>query len=186
MMLAHYHGQTINYSEIGKSLMISDNTVRNYIDILVGTFMIRLLPAWFENIAKRQVKSPKLYFKDSGILNILAGITSHESLMTNPKLGAFWEGYALEEIIRFLNVQSEECYFWATQAAAELDLLIIKDGKRLGFEFKHADAPRTTRSMHSAINDLALDKLYIIYPGKERFSLTEKIILCGLTKFIES
>lgn len=186
IMLAHYHGQTINFSEIARSLMISDNTVRKYLDILVGTFMIRILLPWFENIAKRQVKSPKMYFRDSGIFHALLGLSTKEQLETYPKLGASWEGFALEEIIRFLQGSQEEFFFWATQADAELDLLLFTKGKRLGFEFKYTDAPKTTKSMHSALNDLALDRLFIIYPGDQVFPLTEKITACGLISFIRN
>lgn len=179
-MLAHYHGQTINFSEIARSLMISDNTVRRYIDILEGTFMVRVLMPWFENISKRQVKSPKIYLRDSGILNSLLSISDKEQLETNPRLGAFWEGFALEEIIRYLGIDSQEAFFWATQADAELDLFVFKNGKRLGFEFKYADAPRTTKSMHSALRDLNLDKLFIIYPGDKTFPVAEKITVASL------
>lgn len=186
IMLAHYHGQTINFSEIARSLMISDKTVRRYLDILVGTFMIRILQPWFENIAKRQVKSPKLYFRDSGILHTLLGLNAKSQLETYPRLGASWEGFALEEIIRFLGVSQEEAFFWATQADAELDLLLFKGGKRLGFEFKYTDAPKTTKSMHSALKDLALDHLFIIYPGDQMFPLAETITASGLTAFMRS
>lgn len=186
IMLAHYHGQTINFSEIARSLMISDNTVRRYLDILAGTFMIRVLSPWFENISKRQVKAPKIYFRDSGILNALIGITSKEQLQTHPKLGAFWEGFALEEVILFLGATSEESFFWATQADAELDLFIIKNGKRLGFEFKYSDAPKTTKSMHFVLKDLKLDQLFVIYPGDKTFPLTENILACGLISFVNN
>lgn len=186
IMLAHYHGQTINFSEIARSLMISDKTVRRYLDILVGTFMIRILQPWFENIAKRQVKSPKLYFRDSGILHTLLGLNAKSQLETYPRLGASWEGFALEEIIRFLGVSQEEAFFWATQADAELDLLLFKGGKRLGFEFKYTDAPKTTKSMHSALKDLALDHLFIIYPGDQMFPLAETITAFGLAAFMRS
>lgn len=180
LMLAHYHGQIFNASELGKSLEVSDHTVRRYLDILAGTFMVRILPPWFENLQKRQVKSPKIYFRDSGILHALVGIKDMQELQRYPRLGSFWEGYALEEVIRTLNAQQGEYYFWATQADAELDLLIIKDGKRLGFEFKYADAPKTTKSMHIALHDLELDKLIVVYPGNKVFPITEKISACGL------
>ena len=183
-MLAHYHGQTVNYSEIAKSLMLSDATIKKYIDILVGTFMIRILSPWFENISKRQVKSPKLYFRDTGILYALLGIASKEQRDTHPKLGAFWEGFALEEIIRALSFKTDEFFFWSTQAHAELDLLVMYHGKRYGFEFKYSDAPKTTKSMHSALQDLSLDKLIIIYPGNLSYALTEKIIVCGLDEYV--
>ena len=180
LMLSHYHGQVFNASEIGKSLGISHHTARKYLDILTGTFMVRILVPWFENIDKRQVKSPKIYFRDSGILNTLVGITDEKELYNWPRLGTFWEGFALEEIIRTLQAQPEECYFWATQAEAELDLLIIKNGKRIGFEFKYADRPGTTKSMHSALKDLSLHGLIIVHPGSEIFPITDTIIVCGL------
>ena len=185
-MLAHYHGQTLNYSEIARSLMISDNTVRRYVDILAGTFMVRVLLPWFENISKRQVKSPKIYLRDSGILNSLLGISSRDQLETNPKLGAFWEGFALEQIISFLNVDTESAFFWSTHADAELDLLIFKDGKRLGFEFKYSDAPKATRSMHSALKDLKLEHLYVVYPGNKTFPIAEKITVVSLDDLVNN
>lgn len=180
LMLAHYHGQIFNASELGRSLGISDHSVRRYLDILAGTFMMRILYPWFENLQKRQVKSPKIYFRDSGILNALLGISDREHLQTFPRLGSFWEGFALEEIIHFIDAKSEECFFWATQADAELDLFIIKNGKRLGFEFKYVDSPKITKSMHIAYQDLALDKLFVVYPGKESFPLSENITALGL------
>lgn len=190
LMLAHYHGQIFNASELGNSLAISSHMVRKYLDILAGTFMVRILLPWFENIQKRQVKSPKIYFRDSGILNALLSIESHNQLNINPRLGAFWEGFALEEIIRIFRLTTQECYFWATQAAAELDLFIISRGARLGFEFKYTDAPKSSKSMAIALEDLKLDYLFVIYPGNEIFPLTEKIIACGLNtlatnKFVE-
>lgn len=180
LMLAHYHGQIFNASELGKSLAISDHTVRRYLDILAGTFMMRILPPWFENLNKRQVKAPKIYFRDSGLLNALLGIQDDTQLRTYPKLGSFWEGFALEEVIRFYQADPEECYFWATQTGAELDLFIVKGGKRLGFEFKYTDTPKVTKSMLIAQHDLKLDHLYVIYPGEHRFSLSENITAVGL------
>ncbi len=180
LMLSHYHGQVFNASEIGKSLGISNHTARRYLDILTGTFMVRILVPWYENIDKRQVKSPKIYFRDSGILNTLVGISNEKELYNWPRLGTFWEGFALEEVIRILEAQPEECYFWATQAEAELDLLIIKNGKRIGFEFKYADRPATTKSMHTALKDLSLHSLVVVHPGSEIFPITNNIIVCGL------
>ncbi len=180
LMLVHYHGQTLNVSELGRSLGISDHIIRKYVDILVGTFMVRSLEPWFENLKKRQVKAPKIYFRDSGILYSLIGIDDNEQLQIHPKLGAFWEGFALEEIIRTLQASPEECYFWATHADAELDLLIIKNGKRLGFEFKYVDAPKVTKSMRIALEDLKLDHLFIIYPGDKTFLADHKIDGVGL------
>ena len=184
MMLTHYHGQTFNSSEIARSLGVSDQTVRRYLDILVGTFMMRELIPWTENIQKRQVRSPKIYFRDSGILHALLNIHNATDLDVFPRLGAFWEGFALEEIIKFYELRSEECFFWGTQADAELDLFVMQHGKRLGFEFKYADVPKTTKSMHIALQDLKLDHLTIIYPGKETFALTDKITAYGLDTIV--
>jgi len=180
LMLVHYHGQIFNTSEIGRSLGISDHQVRKYLDILVGTFMVRELIPWFENLSKRQVKSPKIYFRDSGILYALIELTTQEQLHQHPRLGAFWEGFALEEIIAASKASAEECYFWATQAHAELDLLIMKNNKRIGFELKYTDAPKITKSMTIALNDLQLDHLIVVYPGKTDFPLSENISVYGL------
>lgn len=180
LMLAHYHGQIFNASEIGRSLGISDHTVKRYLDLLAGTFMIRILPPWFENISKRQVKSPKIYFRDSGILHALIGIYNNEELRSYPRLGSFWEGFALEEVVQTLNATQGECYFWSTQADAELDLFVYKYGKRIGFEFKYADAPKITKSMHVALQDLKLDHLCVVYPGSKVFPLADKITAYGL------
>lgn len=179
LMLAHYHGQIFNASEIGRSLGVSDHSVRKYLDILSGTFMVRILAPWFENLEKRQIKSPKIYFRDSGILHALMGIKDNRDLDNHPKLGAFWEGFALEEVIRKFHALPEECYFWGTQSGAELDLLLIKNGKRLGFEFKYTEAPKITASMRIACQDLKLDHLYVVYPGKKSFPMNEQITGCG-------
>ncbi|MDF3047892.1 MAG: putative superfamily ATPase [Candidatus Midichloriaceae bacterium] len=181
-MLAHYHGQTFNASEIANSLGINHKTARRYLDILHGTFMIRQLRPWFENIGKRQVKSPKVYFRDSGIFHVFLGINNYDQLTTHPKLGASWEGFALEEVIRRLNPDPDDCYFWATSNEAELDLMILKDGRRLGFEFKYSTIPKITKSMKIALTDLKLDKLTIIIPGSENFALTPQIQVSGLEK----
>ncbi len=185
LMLAHYHGQTFNASEISRSLGVSDHTVRRYLDVLAGTFMIRELSPWFENIKKRQVRSPKIYFRDSGILHALLNLKDATELDTYPRLGAFWEGFALEEVVRVYDASPEESFFWATHADAELDLFIIKHGKRLGFEFKYTDVPRTTKSMQIALADLKLDHLTVVYPGKETFQLSEKITAQGLESLID-
>lgn len=180
LMLGHYHGQIFNASELSKSLAISDHMVRKYLDVLAGTFMVRIVPAWFENLQKRQVKSPKIYFRDSGILHALLGITDEAQLQGYPKLGSFWEGFALEEIVRTVEALQGEYYFWSTQSHAELDLLIIKNNKRMGFECKYTDAPKITKSMHIALHDLSLDHLIVMYPGKEIFAMDNKITACGL------
>lgn len=180
LMLAHYHGQIFNASEIGRSLGVSDHTVRKYLDILTGTFMVRELLPWFENLSKRQVKSPKIYFRDSGIFNALLELSAHDQLYRHPRLGAFWEGFALEEIIAASDASAQQCYFWATQANAELDLLIMKNNKRIGFELKYMDAPKITKSMHIALDDLKLDRLIVVYPGKTDFPLSDNIMVYGL------
>lgn len=184
LMLTHYHGNVFNASELGRSLGLSHNTIRNYLDILSGTFMVRQLTPWFENINKRQVKSPKIYFRDSGIFNALAGISNKATLLTHPKLGAAWEGFALEEIIRHTQARPEECFFWATHAHAELDLLIIKRGQRWGFEIKYSDAPKLSKSMQVAIETLKLDKLFVVYPGSHRYPIGKNIHVIGLTEFL--
>lgn len=184
MMLTHYHGNEINFSDIGKSLAISDTTVKRYIDILSGTFMVRTLKPWIENIKKREVKTPKLYFRDTGIFHALLGISSHQELLIHPKLGASWEGFALEEVIRFHQADSEECYFWGIHSQAELDLLIIKDGKKMGFEFKHSSGPKLTKSMQIAQEALNLSSLTIIYPGDKSYPLSETINCIGLTHYL--
>lgn len=180
LMLAHYHGQVFNASELARSFGVSNHTIRRYLDILIGTFMVRMLTPWFENLGKRQVKTPKIYFRDSGILNALIGIHSEHDLEFHPRLGSFWEGFALEEVILQLRAEPEECFFWAKPSGAELDLLIIKNGRRLGFEFKYADYPKVTSSMHTCLIELKLDHLYVIFPGKESFLLSEKITAQGL------
>lgn len=184
MMLAHNHGNMLNYSEIGGSLGITHHTVRRYTEILAGTFMVRILEPWFENIGKRQVKTPKIYIRDSGLLHTLLGIKTSQDLQVYPRLGASWEGFALEEIIKINHAQSEECFFWSIQSGAELDLLIIKNGKRIGFEFKHMDAPTLTKSMIIALQDLQLDHLYVIYPQKISYPLDNKISVQGLESVV--
>lgn len=184
MMLAHYHGQLMNASEIGNALSISHHTVQKYLDILSGTFMVRQLHPWYENIAKRQVKTKKIYFRDSGIFHTLLNISDHAALLTTPKIGASWEGFALEAIIRHLHVDAQDCYFWAAHGAAELDLLIVKGDQRLGFEFKFSKTPQITRSMQQALTDLKLSKLTIIYPGEHLIRLSPNITCIGLKSFL--
>lgn len=179
MMLCFYHGQSFNASELAKSLMLSNKTISSYLDILAGTFMVRVLQPWFENIKKRQVKTPKIYFRDSGIFNALSSIHSLQELARTPKIGPLWEGFALEQVITCLQIPSEDCYFWSTSNEAELDLLVFKNGKRIGFEFKYSDHPKTTKSMHIALQDLKLDHLYIIFPGVIMFDIDENITACG-------
>lgn len=172
-MLAHFHGQTWNASELGRSMGLNDKTVRSYLDILTSTFMIRQLQPWHENIGKRQVKAPKIYFRDSGLLHSLLNIPDYHSLTGNPRLGASWEGFAMEQLLQ--AIQPTEAYFWSTYSGAEIDLLFFKDGKRYGAEFKFSEAPKITRSMHIAMNDLSLDQLWVIYPGQEEYPVSDNI-----------
>jgi predicted AAA+ superfamily ATPase len=174
-MLAHYHGQTWNSSEFARSFGVSDKTVCHYLDILSETFMVRSLRPWHENLAKRQVKSPKVYFRDSGILHQLCGIEDDTQLQTHPRCGASWEGFALEQTIQALGASDEQCYFWATHQGAELDLLIVRGRRREGFEFKYSQSPGLTPSMRLAMRDLKLDRLYAVHAGSERYLLGQGI-----------
>jgi uncharacterized protein len=177
-MLAHYHGQIWNASEIGRSMGLSDKTVRAYLDILTGTYMIRQLQPWFENTGKRQVKSPKIYLRDTGLLHSLLEITDLQNLLGNPKLGASWEGFALELTLQI--IQPNTSYFWGTHSGAELDLLIPYGGKHHGFEIKFNEAPTITRSMKVALEELNLDHLWIIYPGNKEYPVSENITVLPL------
>ena len=185
-MLAHYHGNILNASELGRSFGSADTTIRRYLDILSGTFMVRQLQPWHANINKRQVKSPKIYFRDTGLFHTLLRIKSWSELQRNVKLGASWEGFALEEIIRVHHVKPHDCYFWQTHAGAELDLLLLMDNKKIGFEFKYTDAPKTSKSMHVCLEDLGLDHLNVIYPGTVDYKLSEKISVYSLKNWIEA
>jgi predicted AAA+ superfamily ATPase len=148
--------------------------------------MMRILSPWHANISKRQVKSPKVYFRDSGLLHYVIGTESAPTLRMHPKVGLSWEGFALEEICRFYETDSQDCYFWSSHNEAELDLLILKNGKKIGFEFKYQDAPKLTPSMRIAWNDLELDELYVIYPGNRDYALTENIRVMNLMNFVSS
>jgi len=172
-MIAHYHGQVWNGAQLARSLGTSENTARRYLDILAGAYMIRALPPWFENLRKRQVKAPKIYLRDSGLLHAFLQLTTAPDLQSHPKLGASWEGFALEQVIGALG--SRDAYFWATHGGAELDLLVRIADKHYGFEFKYADAPGASRSMHVAIEDLRLEHLWVVYPGQQEYSLDDKI-----------
>jgi len=182
-MLAHYHGQVWNAAEPARSLGIGETSVRRYLDLLEGVYMVRQLRPWHENLKKRQVKSPKVYIRDSGLLHQLLGIRTQPELLSHPKCGASWEGYVIEEIIS--SVQPDAVYFWATHAGAELDLLLFKDGRRFGVEIKRADAPRLTPSMRTALEDLRLDRLVVIYPGERRYTLAEQVEVVPLMDLLE-
>lgn len=174
-MLAHYHGQIWNYSEFARSFGVADTTVRHYLDTLTATFVIRQLPPWHENISKRQVKAQKVYVADSGLLHVLLNIRTIDDLQKNPKVGASWEGFVIEQIIRQVGASIEECFFWATHGGAELDLLIVRGRKRHGFEIKFTSSPRITASMNSALADLGLTDITVVHAGDKTFSLGDKI-----------
>lgn len=172
-MLAHYHGQIWSAAPSAQSMGVSEPTIRRYLDTLTQTLMIRQLQPWHENLGKRQVKAPKIYFRDTGLLHSLMGIKTLAQLLAHPQSGASWEGFALEQVLRI--AQPDQAYFWATHQGAELDLLMFKGGQRVGVEFKRADAPRVTTSMRIAMSDLKLDALYVVYPGLHRYKLADRV-----------
>lgn len=182
-MLAHYHGQVWNAAPPARSLGVSEPTVRRYLDLLEGVFMVRQLQPWHVNLKKRQVKAPKIYLRDSGLLHHLLGIRSEGDLLAHPVCGASWEGYVIEEALS--AIQPDEAYFWATHNGAELDLLLIKNGKRIGLECKRADAPRITPSIRIAMTDLELDRLLVVYPGARRYPLAEGVEALPLNNLIQ-
>jgi uncharacterized protein len=184
-MLAHYHGQTWNAAELARSMDVSPTAVNHYRDLLAGTFMVRVLQPWFENLGKRLIKAPKVYLRDSGILHHLLGIEQMLDLRMHPRYGASWEGFALEQTL--ITHGERDAYFYGTQSGAELDLLLLRRTRRFGFEYKCTDAPKITKSMHTAISDLGLKHLWVVYPGSLSFPLSEKITalpLRDLTKIV--
>lgn len=183
-MVAHYHGQIWSGSELARALSVSEPTVRRYLDLMSDVFMLRQLPPWFENLGKRQVKAPKVYVRDSGLLHALLGIPNRRDLEFHPKVGASWEGYAVEEVLK--SFQPDEAYYWATHNGAELDLLLFKDGRRIGIECKRVDAPVLTPSMRIALTDLKLDHLCVLYPGDKTYSLAKRVEVIPLAKFVKA
>jgi predicted AAA+ superfamily ATPase len=181
-MVAHYHGQTWNAAELARALALNESTVRRYLDLMTGVFMVRQLPPWFENLGKRQVKAPKVYVRDSGLLHALLGVTTAHDLEHHPKVGASWEGYAIEEVLKALR--PDDAYYWATYNDAEVDLVLFKDGKRIGVECKRMDAPKLTPSMRIALTDLRLDRLLIVYPGEHRYALGDRVEVVPLTQLV--
>ena len=177
-MLAHYHGGIWNAADPARSLGLSQPTVRRYLDLLSDLFIIRQLAPWHENLKKRQIKSPKIYVRDSGLLHQLIGITTEKDLLSHPKSGSSWEDYAIEEVPRV--ARPSEAYFWATHTGAELDLLLMMKGRRIGVEVKRQDAPRLTPSMRSAMNDLRLDQLTVLYPGNAAYDLADLVRVAPL------
>lgn len=174
-MLSHYHGQVLNLSELGRAFGISDATVRRYLDILEGTFMIRLLAPWHANTGKRLVKAPKLYLRDSGLFHTLQDIATFDQLESHPKLGASWEGYVLDEALRVLGLRTEEAAFYRTHAGTETDLVWSRGGKVYGLEVKYGDAPRLTPSMRHSLEDLGLEHLWVVYPGDTSWALAPRV-----------
>jgi predicted AAA+ superfamily ATPase len=172
-LVAPYPGQAWNGAEFARSLGSSEPTARRYLDILAGAYMVRILPPWFENLGKRQVKAPPIFVRDSGILHALLQSRTLADLQAHPKLGASWEGFAVEQIIGLLDTR--DAYYWATHGGAELDLLVRIAGKQYGFEFKYTDAPGTSRSMRIALQNLALEHLWVVYPGRQEYALDERI-----------
>jgi hypothetical protein len=178
-MVAHYHGQVWNAAEFARSLGTSEATARRYLDILSGAYMVRILPPWFENIGKRQIKAPKIYIRDSGILHALLQTEVLADLQSHPKVGASWEGFALEQVVG--KLQTRDAYFWATHGGAELDLMVRIGGKQYGFEFKYADAPGIGRSMRIALETLSLEQLWVVYPGYQTYALDSRITAIPIT-----
>jgi predicted AAA+ superfamily ATPase len=183
-MVAHYHAQTWNGAELARALAVNESTVRRYLDLMSGVFMVRQLPPWFENLGKRQVKAPKVYVRDSGLLHALLGIPNQRDLEHHPKLGASWEGYAVEEVLKALR--PEEAYYWATHNGAEIDLVLFKNGRRIGVECKRLDAPVLTPSMRTALADLKLAELYVVYPGEKRYQLGKKVQVVPLAQLVNA
>jgi len=179
-MLAHYHGGIWNAAEAARSLGVSEPTARRYLDLLTGLFLVRQLPPWHENLKKRQVKAPKVYVRDSGLLHALLGLGTEREILSHPKAGASWEGYAMEEVLQ--SVRPEAAHFWATHTGAELDLLLIVRGRRIGIEVKFQDAPRLTPSMRIALADLGLAHLVVIYPGDARYPISDRVTAVPLAE----
>jgi len=182
-MLAQYHGQTWNAQELSRSMGLSDKTVRSYLDILAGTFMVRQFQPWYENIGKRQVKAPKIYLRDSGILHGLLNLPDFNNLTAYPRVGASWEGFVLEQVLS--TIKTPEAYFWSTYTGAEIDLLFMHQGRRYAIEAKYNEAPKITKSMHIALNDLNLKHLWIVYPGEQSYPVDKKITVWPLRKVAE-
>jgi hypothetical protein len=184
-MLAHYHGQVWNSSELARAFGVADTTVRGYLDRLASAMAVWLLPPWHQNVGKRQVKAPKVYLTDSGILHALLNLRTQADLAAHPKVGASWEGFVLRQLMRHLNAESRECFFWATYAGAELDLLITRGNRRLGFEVKRTSSPHLTPSMRNAMHDLQLANLDVIHAGEHTFSLAKGVRAVPFSRLLE-
>jgi predicted AAA+ superfamily ATPase len=184
-MIAHYHGQVWNASEFGRSFGVADTTIRHYLEMLTSALVVRLLAPWHENIKKRQVKAPKVYLLDSGLLHALLNMRLIRDIEGHPKVGASWEGFVLEQIVCRLGVGADECYFWATHGGAELDLLVVRGLERLGFEIKRTTSPNLTPSMRSALADLNLTRLDVIHAGDTTFPLDERVRAVALARLLD-
>jgi predicted AAA+ superfamily ATPase len=184
-MVAHYHGQVWNGAELARSFGVSQPTVRRYLDLLTAALVLRQLPPWFENLAKRQVKAPKIYIADSGLLHTLLNLETQEDVERHPKIGASWEGFALSEVLVRLGARPEEAFFWATHSGAEMDLLVVRGNRRLGFEFKLTDAPRLTPSIRTALVDLKLERVDVVHAGEHTFPLGERVRAVALGRLLE-
>lgn len=185
VMLAHYHGQVWNASEFGRSFGVADTTVRRYLDSLASTYVVRILRPWMENLRKRQVKTPKVYVADSGLLHALLGLETLRDVERHPKLGASWEGFVLEQIIRRVGASPRECHFWATHQGAELDLLIVRGRRRLGFEIKRTDAPKISKSMRVALESLGLGRIDVVHAGSETYELDSRFRAVAARRIME-
>jgi predicted AAA+ superfamily ATPase len=185
MMIAHYHGQIWNGAEFARAFGVSGPTVRRYLDLLTSALVLRQLLPWFENVGKRQVKSPKVYVADSGLLHTLLGLEAREDVEGHPKVGASWEGFVLRELVERLGARPEEVFFWATHAGAELDLLVVRGRRRLGFELKRTAAPKVTPSIRAAADDLRLDRVDVVYPGEHTFPLAERVRALAFSRLYE-
>jgi len=184
-MLAHYHGQTWNGAELARAFGVTEKSVRRYLDILQATFMVRRLDPWFENAGKRAVKSPCVYLADSGVLHTLLGIQSSDDLLAHPKVGASWEGFVIDQIVRRLGARDDECFSFGLYGGPSLDLLVVRGRRRLGFEIKFTDEPRTSRSMHAAIEHLELESLDVFHAGQQTFPMGERIRAVALERILE-
>ena len=184
LMLAHYHGQIVNLRALATALGISETTVRRYLDLMEHLFLIRQLRPWHENLGKRQVKRPKLYFRDSGLFHQLIGAASMDELLTDPRLGPSWEGFVLEKTLA--EARPDQAYFWGTHAGAELDLLLLSRGRRVGVEIKPVEAPRPTPSMTAGLRDLSLDALCVVYPGNLRYEISERMTAIPAAEFFSA
>ena len=184
-MLAHHHGQVLNLSMLSRALGVSDTSVRAYVDSLAGTFVVNVLQPWHENVGKRQVRRPKVYVSDTGVLHTLLGLETREEVEGHPILGLSWEWFAHRQVVASLGARPEQCFFWATHAGAELDLLVLRGGRRLGFEFKRSETPRRTRSMYAARTTLGLDSLHVVHAGEHSFPLGDGIQATSISRVFE-